>query len=115
MVVERRWKYAPPPRVIYEAIVDQTERWFVLQPGEEQPQIVEAHPPDTVVFRPWLGIGISTLEIRITADGQGSSVALLGYSERTELDDKDRRQVRHRLGTLFGAGLRNWVDEPHWP
>lgn len=114
LVVERRWKYAPPPQVIYEAIVDHTGRWLILQPGEEQPRIVKAHRPETVVFRPWLGMGISSLEIRIAADGQGSKVALLGYSGRAELEEEDWRQVRHRLGTLFGAGLREWVDEPHW-
>ena len=114
VVVERRWKYAPPPWVVYEAIVEQTDRWLVRLAGEAQPQLVDARRPDAIVFRPWLGIGISSLEVRIEADGQGSSVTLRAYSELEALEDEARRQVRHRLGTLFGAGLRDWVDEPHW-
>ena len=114
VVVERRWKYAPPPWVLFDAIVDQTDRWLVRLPEEQQPQVVESRRPNAIVFRPWLGMELSSLEVHIEGDGQGSRLTALGYSELPELEEEIRRQVRHRLGTLFGAGLRDWVDEPHW-
>jgi hypothetical protein len=38
---------------------------------------------------------------------------VLAYGEVPKFPDETRRWVRHRLGTLFGAALREWVDEPH--
>lgn len=115
LVVERRWRYAPPPWVIYEAIVDQAERWLIRLPEEQEPQVVDARRPGAVVFRPWLGLVLTSLEVEIEAHGKGSSITVRGYSDLGDLEEDARRQVSHRLGTLFGAGLRAWVDEPHWP
>jgi hypothetical protein len=39
---------------------------------------------------------------------------VLAYADRPELDPDERKWTRYRLGTLFGAALRDWVDEPHW-
>jgi hypothetical protein len=34
VVVGRKWKYAPPPSVMYEAVVDDMEQWLSLLTGE---------------------------------------------------------------------------------
>lgn len=115
VVVGRRWKYAPPPRVMHDALVDEHNRWLTLLSGESQPQIVASQPPAAVIFQPWVDPLISAVEVRIESLGAaGAALTVLAYASAPELPAEDRRRVRHRLGTLFGADLREWVDDPHW-
>ncbi len=113
-VVRRRFKYAPPPWVIYEAVVAENARWLRVLLGETAPAVTDSHRPDYALLEPWLDPALCDLEVRIGADGPGSVVTLVGYARQGELDPDTRRRVRHRMGTAFGAELRNWVDEPHW-
>jgi hypothetical protein len=41
-------------------------------------------------------------------------MTVLAYGDVPELAAETRRWVRYRVGTIFGAALREWVDEPHW-
>ena len=44
VAVGRRWTYAPPPWVMYEAVVDDIRQWLSLLPGETPPtEIGRAH------------------------------------------------------------------------
>jgi len=114
-VVERRWEYAPPPRIMYEALVGEWRQWFTLLPGENAPTVTATNPPGVVVFQPWVDPIISAVEVRIApSTDTGSTLTVLAYSDEQDLSDELRRRVRHRLGALFGAALRQWVDEPHW-
>jgi len=114
VVVERHWKYAPPPKVMYEALVNDHSRWLTPAPGDMAAAIAAAHPATAVVFQPWVDPIISAVELRITpSDDTGSTLAVLAYSEQQDLADEVRRVVRHRLGAFFGAALREWVDQPH--
>lgn len=114
VVVGRRWKYAPPPWVMYDALVEDRARWLTLLTDEPAPEVVTADQPDAVVLKPWVDAAITAVEVRIKADGRGGSVlTVLCYADQPELAADTRRRVRHRLGTLLGADLREWVDEPH--
>jgi hypothetical protein len=113
-VVERRWKYAPPPWVMYEAVVNDSERWLSLLTGETQPIVAASRQPDAVLLKPWVVPAITAIELLIEADGAGSRMTVLAYGDVSALPDELRRWVSYRLGTAFGAGLRDWVDEPHW-
>lgn len=99
---------------MYEAVTEQRSRWLVLEPGEVHPVTSSARRPELVVLEPWLDPAIAALEVRIEADGAGSALTLIGYTTCEALDVGARRRVRHRLGSCFGAALREWVDEPHW-
>jgi hypothetical protein len=48
VVVGRRWKYAPPPRVLFEAVVNDRQRWLSLLTGETQPAV--ALPGDLTLY-----------------------------------------------------------------
>jgi len=113
VVVGRRWKYAPPPLVMYEAVVDETEQWLSLLTGEIPPTVAASRRPDAVLLKPWVDPSVTAVELRIEQDGYGSAITVLAYGDVPQLPDEGRRRVRHRLGTIFGAALREWVDEPH--
>jgi hypothetical protein len=114
VVVARRWKYAPPPWVLHDAVVNDSAKWLPLLTGEMSPAIASSNRPDTVLLKPWVRADVIAVELRIEPDGPGSVMTVLAYAESPELPDEARRHVRHRLGTIFGAALREWVDEPHW-
>jgi hypothetical protein len=112
-VIRRRWTYAPPPWVIYEAVVDEPEQWLSLLTAEAKPQVAASRRPDAVLLRPWVDAAVHAVELVIERDrSRGSQVTVLAYSDVPSLDDETRRSVNYRLGTIFGAALRAWVDEP---
>jgi hypothetical protein len=115
VVVGRRWKYAPPPWVMYEAVVSHHGRWLILLTGETAPVVRDSQRPDAVLLQPWTNPAVIAVELRIEPDElSGSVIRVLAYGDTPQLPDETRRAVRYRLGTLFGAALREWVDEPHW-
>jgi hypothetical protein len=113
VVVRRKWKYAPPPWVLYEAVVDGLDRWLFPSAGEPQPQVVASRRPDAVLLRPWLDPLVTAVELMIEQDGYGSAITVLAYGDIPQLSGDARGLVRHRLGTIFGSALRRWVDQPH--
>lgn len=113
VVVGRRWKYAPPPWVMYEAVVNDSERWLSLLTGETQPKVAASRRPAAVLLKPWVDPAVSAVELLIEQDRYGSAITVLAYGDVPKLPDEARRWVRYRLGTIFGAALREWVDEPH--
>jgi hypothetical protein len=113
VVVGRRWKYAPPPRVMYEAVVDDTEQWLSVLAGEIPPEVAGSRRPDAVLLKPWVDMAVRAVELRIEQDVYGSALTVLAYGDVPQLPDETRRRVKYRLGTIFGAALREWVDEPH--
>ncbi len=116
VVVERRWTYAPPPWVMYEAVVDEMDRWLspLLAGGEEPPKVAASRRPDAVLLTPWPEADVAAVELWISDDeSSGSAMAVMAYGSIPALADDVRRHVRYRLGTIFGAALRDWVDVPH--
>jgi hypothetical protein len=98
---------------VYEAVVDDMERWLALLTGEIPPRVAASRRPDAVLLRPWVDAAVTAVELRIEADGNGCAVTVLAYGDVPQLPDETRRWVRYRLGTIFGSALRLWVDEPH--
>jgi hypothetical protein len=112
--VSRRWKYAPPPWVVYEAIVNDNQRWLTLLRGETAPKVAVSRRPDAVLLRPWVDPAVIAVELRIEQDGaNGSAISVLAYGGGPQLSEETRQRVRYRLGVIFGADLRAWLDEPH--
>ena len=114
VVVVRRYKHAPHDRVMYDAIVDERDRWLLLRQGEVPPEVVNAHRPDLVVFRPWLDPVVSAVELRIenigAGPGSGSVLTVFAFATNEEFPPETRKHIRHRLGTVFGGAVREWVD-----
>lgn len=113
VVVGRKWKYAPPPWLMYEAVVDDMEQWLSLLTGEIAPRVAASRRSDAVLLKPWVDSAVRAVELWIEQDGYGSAITVLAYGDVPQLPDETRRWVRYRLGTIFGGALREWVDEPH--
>ena len=114
VVVGRRWKYAPPPEIIHDAVVDDLGRWVSLLTDEVAPKVLRFRRPDAVLLEPWVDPAVVGVELRIEPDGPGAAMTVLAYGNEPRLSDESRRWVRYRLGAIFGAALREWVDDPHW-
>src|SRR5712671_4009822 len=102
VVVRRKWKYAPPPWVMYEAVVDDMEQWLSLLIGEISPKVAASRRPDAVFLKPWVDSAVTAAELRIEQDRFGSAITVLAYGDVPQLPDETRRRVRYRLGTIFG-------------
>ena len=113
VVAGRRWSYAPPPWLMYEAVVNDMGRWLTLLAGESMPKVAASRAADAVLLNPWVDPAVTAVELWIEQHGYGSAITVLAYAGVPQLPDVTRRRVRHRLGTAFGAALREWVDEPH--
>jgi hypothetical protein len=116
-VIGRRWKYAPPPWRMFEALTDEMDRWLPrLLANETRPKATRGTTrPSLVVFRPWVDPMIREVVVEMTTDeSSGSVLRVLATASVHLLSDEERRRVRYRLGTVFGGALRDWVDEPHW-
>jgi hypothetical protein len=113
VVVGRKWKYAPPPWVMHEALVEDLDRWLVVQDPELRPRVAASGSPRFVLLKPWVDPAVSAVELMIEKEGCGSRISVLAYGDVPQLPGDARRRVRYRLGTIFGAALRDWVDEPH--
>jgi hypothetical protein len=113
VVVSRKWKYAPPPWVMYEAVVDDMEQWLSLLTGEIVPKVADSRRSDAVLLKPWADSTVRAVELWIEQEGHGSAITVLAYGEAPQLPDQTRLQVRYRLGAIFGSALRKWVDQPH--
>jgi hypothetical protein len=98
---------------MYEAAVDDMEQWLSLLTGEIAPKVAASRRSDAVLLKPWVDSAVRAVELWIEQDGCGSAITVLAYGDVPQLPDETRRWVRYRLGTIFGAALREWVDEPH--
>jgi hypothetical protein len=106
-VITRRWKYAAPPWRLFDALVDEHDRWLS---GPRHVVVAAAARPDRVLFRPWIDDGVDQIEIGITPNAGGSQLTVTALCSASSLTDERRHELRHRLGTIFGAALREWVD-----
>jgi hypothetical protein len=95
---------------LYDALVDEREHWLTLLTDELMPKLVEAHRPERIVLRPWVDPLIGEVEVLVGEDGPGSQLTVVAYADRPELPLEERKWARYRLGTLFGAALREWAD-----
>ena len=112
-VVGRRWDDAPPAWVMYEAIVLEQDDWLTLLTGEKPAVVARSRRPDRVLLQPWLDTSLTAVELHIGGHGFGGSrILVLAYADEPELSDEARRWTRYRLGTIFGEGVRRWVDAP---
>lgn len=110
-LIARKWKYAAPGWRLYDGLVDERNRWLRPFADELVPEVVESHRPDRVVFRPWVDPRVDRVEVLITPDGYGSQAIVLVFGPEELRMPEKRRPIRHRLGSLIGGALRDWVDE----
>lgn len=87
----RRWKYAAPPWRLWEALVDERDRWL-----DVASELAEARPPERAVLVLHLEEPV-TVEVDVASDG-GSGTQLTVTTPGPS------------VGRQFGADLRHHVD-----
>jgi hypothetical protein len=104
---------------MYEAVVDDLERWLAILTGEVQPKVAASRHPDAVLLKPWVDPVVVAVELRIEHEGEGSAMTVIAYCDVPELPDETRRWVRYRLGTVFEKrsemGRRSALVTPNIP
>lgn len=115
-VVERRayadrvHKYAPPPWRMFDALVDERDRWLLLRDREVDPKVLEAVRPTLVVWGSlWLVSPEDSIRFELTPAESGTAMRFL-WCTGLPPDDRGIALVRQRLNTAFGQDLREWVD-----
>jgi hypothetical protein len=90
--------------------VDEREHWIELWDAERTPELADPATNERVVLAPWVHDETTDVEVLITTDGgPGSQLTVLVHADR-ELSIERRKEVKYRLGMLFGEALRDWVD-----
>jgi hypothetical protein len=74
--------------------------------------VAASRRPDAVLLKPWADAAVTAVELRIERHERGAAITVLAYGDVPQLPAETRREVRHRLGVIFGGALRHWVDEP---
>jgi len=98
-----------------EALVDDHHRWLTLLTNELEPDVVASHHLIEVTYQPWVDPHVSCVELCTDLLGlpdNGSAFTALAYADQEALPAEEGAGFVYRLGTLFGAALREWVD-PH--
>jgi hypothetical protein len=116
MVPERRayadrvQKYAPPPWRIFDALVDEREKWLLVRDHEVDPDVLDAVRPSLVVWGSlWPVSPDDTIEFHLTPAVGGTAMRFTWYTASPP-DDRGIGLVRQHLNTALGQDLREWVD-----
>jgi hypothetical protein len=101
-----------PPHVVFEALTDfhrdPTRPWLVLRDDEQEPEIVQARSPDTVVWSSlWPHHPTARIRFQIDSDGSyGSELRWTLAAEPPAPDESTVGQMRKRINELINANLR---------
>jgi hypothetical protein len=110
--ITRKWNYAPPPWRMFDAVVDERDRWLHLLDDEVEVQVYEAQRPDAVVFVPWVNPLVIATTVAISRDGySGSNLRITAQLDGRDVPLKEKVWIKYRIGMLFGQLLRDWVDD----
>jgi hypothetical protein len=110
VLADREHRYAPPPRLLYEALTSEVQRWLRLRPREVWPEVLEADAATRVVWSSlWPVSAGDRIEFHIRRDGEGSAVRFV-WSSPSPPDDRGVGLVRHHLNEAFAHHLRSWVE-----
>ena len=75
------------PWVMYEALVDDRERWMKFLPTDElEPRIVASQRAVGVIFQPWVDPHLSAVEVPIEPlEAEGAALIVLAYENQAGL------------------------------
>jgi hypothetical protein len=115
VLADRTHRYAgAPPSFLFEALTTRRHRWLVLQPGEVEPNVLEAVANKRVVWSSFWPISPNdTIEFDLARCGDGGEIRFRWFS-RSPPDERGIAITRQRLNRKFASDLRGAVAEYVW-
>jgi hypothetical protein len=111
VVFRRKFKFAPPPWRVFDALVNEIPAWWLSRPGERLPDVVASDRPSRVVYRsPVLDRPDDVVELIVDTDGGPGSQIVLTNSTPSPVTGEELARLRHRWGHHLGGELRDWLD-----
>lgn len=122
---DKVFRYNMPVEVLYSALTDGRSAWLRLQPGEVEPQVVEAVPGERVVWSSFWPVSpddiielvLSPTDARATArlSGVAGSALRVRWLSNLPPDGRGIGITRWRLSRKFGGDLRGIESEYYVP
>ena len=112
---DRVHRHRAPVDVLFRALTDKEAKWWLqLQPGEVEPEVLEAVPFEHVVWSSfWPVSPEDTIVFDISGSGPRCSVRFRWFSDSPP-DDRGIGITRQRLNRKFGADIRSVVSDYYW-
>jgi hypothetical protein len=108
----RRRGQPPPPHAVAESLQepdhDPARPWLRLLPDEQRPRVIEARPPELVVWSSlWPSRPDAVVRFDLTADGRGGTDLRWTLLVAEPVPDTSKLgHLRKRLNQLINADLR---------
>ncbi len=113
MLADRVHQYNAPLHQMYAALTVNRSWWLRLQPGEIQPQVLEAIPQHRVVWSSFWPVSPNdTIEFDLSF--RGETFVRFPWSTDSPPDERGINITRQRLNLKFGGDIRAVVSEYHW-
>ena len=111
VLADRVHNYNAPIEYLFHALTDDREWWLGLQPGEIEPQVLEATKFDRVV---WSSFWPVSPDDTIEFDLSGATAIRFRWYTDSPTDERGIGITRQRLNRKFGGNLRAVVSEWYW-
>lgn len=103
--------FSAPRWFMYAALTTDRLHWLALQPGEIEPQVLEAVPDERVVWSSFWPVSQSdTIVFDLVGDEQETSVRFRWFSDSPP-DERGIAITRQRLNLKFGSDIRGRVNQ----
>ena len=116
VLADREHRYRAALWIIFRALAKDHAAWWPLHPGEVLPAVVDAAPPDRIVWSsPWPVSPNDTIEFSLTIWGHDGTALRFRWLTDAPPDDRGVAITRQRLNTKLGGFLRGWLtDDRAW-
>jgi hypothetical protein len=109
VMADRTHKLAPPPALVFKALVEDREKWLDLAPGEVMPEVLEAAPDSRVTWSSFWPVSPRDTIVFDLGPSEGGTAVRFQWLTESPPDERGVAITRQRLNKKIGDDLREWV------
>jgi hypothetical protein len=114
VLADRVHRYNAPLDLMFKALTEGRGWWLGLQPGEIEPQVLVAVPPERVVWSSlWPASPDDTIEFDVSGDSVSTEIRFRWFTNSPP-DERGIGITRQRLNRELGGNIRAVVSEHYW-